>query len=531
MSDPGPADAAPVSDPALSLDGHAIEAPVDGGNAALEARRERLRRRAGGSLRNFTAGGMAVNAVWSIGLQGLAFMRGMLVAIFLAPSDYGVWSIIVLGYTALGRLKQVGIGDKYIQQDDPDDEAAFQKAFTLEAIMTTTMVILLAAATPLLALIYRAPQIVAPGLVLLVSLLGGIFQTPVWAYTRDMDFRRQRRLSAVDPIMGVLGTVVSAAAGLGYWSFAIGSFVGAWSGAIAVMRNAPYPIRLRYDRGTAREYVRFSWPLLLTNLSNTVLIQTTTLFARASVGFAGLGAMSLSNSGRLYTEFADGIISGTMYPAVCAVKDRVDLMHESFVKSNRLALMWGVPLGVGVALFAGDLLRYVFGEEWAYATLLFQSVGLVSAIGHIGFNWDDYLRATGNTKPIAKYAWIGLIGWGIGPLPLMLLKGLDGYAVGLFVVSAVTLTTRGYFIRRLFPGFSLLPHCVRALAPTVPAVAAVLLLRIAEPFDRSLLVAIGELIVYLAVTVVATWLAEKTLLREAISYLRKSRAPQVQLAT
>jgi O-antigen/teichoic acid export membrane protein len=219
---------------------------------ALEARRQRLKRRAGGSLRSFAAGGMAVNAAWSIGLQGMAFLRGFLVAIFLAPSDYGVWSIIVLGYTALGRLKQVGIGDKYIQQDDPDDEAAFQKAFTLEAIMTGGMVVLLAAATPLLALIYRAPQIVLPGLVLLVSLIGGIFQTPVWAYTRDMDFRRQRRLSAVDPIMGVVGTVVSAAAGLGYWSFAIGSFVGAWSGALVVMRNAPYPIRLRYDRGSSR---------------------------------------------------------------------------------------------------------------------------------------------------------------------------------------------------------------------------------------------------------------------------------------
>ena len=30
-------------------------------------------------------------------------------------------------------LKQVGIGDKYIQQDEGDQERAFQKAFTLES--------------------------------------------------------------------------------------------------------------------------------------------------------------------------------------------------------------------------------------------------------------------------------------------------------------------------------------------------------------------------------------------------------------
>ena len=500
-------------------------------SGALETRRERLVSIAGGSLRSYTASGMAMNAVWAIALQGLAFLRGFLVARFLAPSDYGIWSIIILGYLVIGRLKAVGIGDKYIQQDDPDEEAAFQKAFTLEAMMTGGMLVVLALLTPVLAAMYRAPQIILPGLVLLASMVGGIFQTPVWAYARDLDFKRTRRLSAIDPVVGIVVTVASAVAGLGYWSFALGSFFGAWSGALVILRHSPYKLRLRYDKGTAKEYFHFSWPLLMTSISNSILIQTTTLFARASVGFAGLGAMSLANTIRTYTAFADGIISSTMYPAVCAVKDKRELMHESFVKSNRLALMWGMPLGVGVALFAGDLLRYGFGTQWLYATVLFQSVGLVSAMGHIAFNWDDYLRATNHTKWIASYAWLGLIGWGIGPLPLMLAYGLNGYAHGLFIVGAITLAMRGYYMRRLFPGFALIPHVVRAITPTVPAVAVVLCLRLAEPFSRSLAVALAELAVYLGVTLLATWLAERALLREAIGYLRSARAVRTAPAT
>ena len=35
------------------------------------------------------------------------------------------------------RLKLIGIGDKYIQQDEADQELAFQKAFTLDALTTT----------------------------------------------------------------------------------------------------------------------------------------------------------------------------------------------------------------------------------------------------------------------------------------------------------------------------------------------------------------------------------------------------------
>lgn len=465
---------------------------------------------------------MIVNAAFTIGLQGLAFVRGFLVAIFLAPSDYGIWAIIVVSYTAIGRLKDVGIVDKYIQQDDPDEEVAFQRAFTLEALLTGGMGLVLAAATPLLAWAYHTPQMVLPGLIALLALPAGVLQTPIWTYGREMEFKRQRILGSVDPVVGVIVTVAGAVSGLGYWSFVAGSVAGAWSGAIVILRHAPYPLRFRYDRGTTRQYVRFSTPILVSNLSSSVLLQASTLIARSAIGLAGLGAMSLSNSVRLYTEFADGIISSTMYPAVCAVKDRRDLLFESFVKSNRLALMWGVPFGVGVAVFAHDLPR-VLGQQWAYAAVLFQSVGLVSALGHIAFNWDDYLRALDDTKPIAKYAWVVLVGWAAGPLPLMLVDGLRGYSLGLLLVSLLTLTTRAYFLRRVFVGFAVLRHITRALTPTVPAVAVVLLARAVEPFSRTLAVALGELLLYVAVTALATWIAERALLREAVGYLVRSR--------
>ena len=40
---------------------------------------------------------------------------------------------------------------------------------------------------------------------------------------------------------------------------------------------------------------------------------------------------------------------------MCAVADRTELLFETFVKSNRLALMWAMPSGLGLALFAPDL--------------------------------------------------------------------------------------------------------------------------------------------------------------------------------
>ena len=37
------------------------------------------------------------------------------------------------------------------------------------------------------------------------------------------------------------------------------------------------------------------------------------------------------------------------------------------MKSNRVILMWAIPFSVGLALFAGDLVKFVLGEQWESA--------------------------------------------------------------------------------------------------------------------------------------------------------------------
>jgi O-antigen/teichoic acid export membrane protein len=487
------------------------------------ARRERLRQKGGGSLRSHVASGVLINAFFSIGMQGVNFLRGFIVAIFLAPHDYGVWAILSVAYLAIGQFASLGIPDKYIQQDDPDEEGAFQKAFTLQAALSGGMGLVLAAMTPVIALAYHAPEVLAPGLVSLLTIPGSMLQSPLWVLRREMEFKRLRTLAMADPIVGAIVTIVAAMAGLGFWSFALGNVIGAWAGALVIVPRAPYPLRLRFDRRTAREYVSFSGPLLLNSISNLLLIQGTMLVARANIGVRGIGAMSLTNSIRLYTQFADGVLSSTMYPAVAAVKDKVELMHESFVKSNRLALMWGAPFGIAVALFAHDLIIVVLDRSWLFAEPLFIAVGLTSAIGHIAFNWDDYVRATGNTRPIATYSWISLVAWGIGPVPLMIAGGIRGYGIGIVLNAFVLLFLRGQRMRRLFKGFSIARHMLRALAPNVPAVAIVLALRALDAGPPTAVHAVCELVIYLDVTALVTWWAERELLGEAIGLLRSRR--------
>jgi O-antigen/teichoic acid export membrane protein len=482
----------------------------------------------GRSLRRHTARGTIINGAFLVGLNTLGLLRGFLLAGFLATDDYGVWGVLSVAVAGLFWFKDVGVPDKYVQQDEADQELAFQKAFTLEAAMTAIFTVIVAAVVPLIALAYGQWKIVAPALVTLVACPAVVLQTPVWVHYRSMEFARQRTLQAIDPLLGFVVMVALAVAGFGYWALVIGTVAGAWAAALVCMARSPYPIRLRYDRGTLREYYHFSWPLFLGQAARFLNVQVYLLTGTRVLGLAGVGYVTLASQISNYTNKVDQILASTMYPAVCAVRDRRDLLFESFVKSNRLALLWGIPFGVGVALFAGDLVHFGIGAHWAPAVPIIAVFGLIAAVNHLAYNWDDYFRALGDTKPIAIWGWANLATTLAVTLPLLIWLGLDGFAIGMTANTFVSLAIRVRFLARLFPGFEMLRHAARAIAPTIPAADAVLIMRLLSMHHhRTAAMAVVEIVSFVVITAVATAALERKLVREVLGYLRPAAVPQV----
>jgi O-antigen/teichoic acid export membrane protein len=478
----------------------------------------------GAPLRSFAARGVLLNGAFDVGLALLGLIRGIILAALLAPSAYGVWGILVVSLGVLARLKYVGISDKYIQQDEPDQEVAFQRAFSLELVMTGAALVPMVAALPLIALIYGHWILVALGLVVLTTLVADALQAPLWIYYREMHFARQRLLGAIEPVVGFVVAVVLAIAGLGYWAIAIGVVAGAWVGAAVALATCPFRLKWRYDRSALRMYASFSAPIFVATASGVVLANGAVIATNAHLGLAAVGVFALAANITALTTRLDGMISGTLYPAICAMQDRVDLLRESFVKSNRLALMWGVPFGVAVSLFAGDLVRFIIGERWHAGIGLLEITGVIAAASQIGFNWDDYFMARSKTAPIAVVNVAAAVATLAVGIPLLYVDGLTGLAVGLAAGTATDLALRAWYLSRLFEGFALVRHALRSILPTVPAAVVVLLLRVLESGTRTAVMAVGELVVYALVTALATWVLERPLLREVAGYvLSRSR--------
>ena len=473
-------------------------------------------------MRRLAARGVLINGAFDVALTSLGLVKGFVVAAFLTRTEFGVFGLLAAVLGSLLWLKQVGVGDKYIQQRDEDQERAFQLAFTFELAVSGAFFVLLAAAVPVFAVVYGEGELLAPGLVLTLAVLGSALQAPIWPHYRSMRFARQRTLQAVDPLVAFVVTVGLAASGAGYWSLVIGLVAGSFSGAAVALAASPYPLRLRWDGAVLRSYVGFSWPLLVAGAAGIVMAQSATLVSEFTLGLAGVGAVALASSIIAYTGRVDQIVTNTLYPAICRVVDRPAALTEAFLKSNRLALCFGLPFGVGLALFAEPLVVDGLGERWEPAVGLVQAFALVAAADQVFFNWTAFQRALGRTRPIAVVTVAMTVVFCAVAIPLLVADGLDGLGLGMAITAGAGLVLRAWFVRRLFPGA---PLARLAAIAAVPAALGAGLVLVA---DASVL---AELALYLGVVGAATLVLQGGLLREALGYLARRSSAQSEPAT
>lgn len=467
-------------------------------------------------LRFRTARGALVNAAFMLLLELLRFFRRFVIAGLIAVSEYGLFGILAAIAGNLFRLREIGINDKFIQQTAPDQELAFQRALTLELIVAGLFSVAIAGLAPVMAAGFGERELLWLTLALASVPPGVALQAPYWIFYRRMDFVRQRLMQAVDPVVAFAVSIALAIADFGVWSLVLGLIAGVWTGAAVALAQSPYRLRLRFDRETARSYFSFSWPVALAVASGVVVAQATTIVGFATVGVAGVGIMALANSLIQYATRADDIITGTMYPALCAIQDRQRVLLETFVKSNRLLMSWALPIGAVLVLFGPEMVTGLLGDRWAEAGVLVQYFGAAAAINQVVFNWSAYYRAKGETRPLAVYGTVAATTHLAIALPMLAIWDLEGLGIGLLISTAAGVGVKLFYSRRLFPELSLVRLVSFGASPALGAAAAALGLRIA-----GMSLEVQALAFAAALLVLTAWL-EGGLFREIGSYFRGS---------
>lgn len=413
---------APIAD-ADAVDAAAVD-HADG--AASDAE---LRTRVTGALRWSLANTIVTRAA-QLGL-------GILLAHLLAPREFGVYAVALVVINITMSISELGASVALVRYEgDPGEIAP-----TVTTIAYASSGVLAAAsfiAAPWFADAMGAPD--ATGVVRLLSLAlltSGLSAVPGAMLQRE--FRQDYKMLAdtASFLISTLVVVVLALAGLGPWALAWSRLAANGTSAVLMTKLSSRRFRPGFDRGRAREILRFSIPLSAASLLVFAVMNVDYIVVGTVLGPTELGLylIAFNLSSWPVTAFSSSIRSVSVAGFANLQGDR-DRLRRGFSTSLSLLMTLSIPACVLLATFAAPLVRFMYGDRWfpAAAPLVVLSlVGILRIALELAY---DCLAAIGRT--VAIMAVHGL--WLVALVPALVIGARRGGITGVAWAHLFTVT-------------------------------------------------------------------------------------------
>lgn len=190
-----------------------------------------------------------------------------------------------------------------------------------------------------------------------LSAVAAIYSSVLTAHNR-FDFARCVDLAVL--IVRTIGTIVALTEGTGLWGLAGAVLI---SNIVALIGNFVLSHKQHrglkswpflYSKVRLREITRYGVAAFLSKASMKIIGQTDLIIAGAILTVASVREYSVGAMLVYYTGTLIGIIDGTFFPSMqkAVGRDDITVVGWLFFRQIRIAMLFGVPAFVGMALFA-----------------------------------------------------------------------------------------------------------------------------------------------------------------------------------
>lgn len=434
------------------------------------------RRRAGTADR---PGPVKSAVFWSyaltIGRVGTTTVVTFVLAKLLGPAEFGVVAMAVLILGLAQMLMQQGLVSAIVQRDQLTDDH-LDAAFVVLLLAGVAVAALMAAFSPLWALINREPQLTAVCLALApLVVVQALSVVPEALLRRDLRFRAIAVRTLAAAVVAAVAGVALALAGAGVWALVAQQVLTSVVGLVILWSLSPWRPRLRMAGRlrAIRDLWRFSAHSASAGLALTLggkadQFVSGFLFGPVTVGIYRLAA----RLPEMMVDVAVRSLQQVALPALSRLQDDRAALAKRLVDLQHLGAVAGLP-ALGVLAGVATPLIGLLGPQWAGTDVPLQLLCLYSAANVYGVLLGPTLQAVGRPQWLSAIAWargivgvatfvpVGLLVTQRGPVAQAAAIALAAAAVQI-VLNTVTVkaTQRAIGVR------------VRLLTPTLPALAA-----------------------------------------------------------
>jgi len=401
--------------------------------------------RAPAQLRGGLSGVATRGAAWStltFGVsKGLLLLTTIVLARVLEPADFGLLALALVVVLYLDVLGDLGVGPAVIQRRETSEAGADRTAATAVVLAVSTgavLTVLAALCAPLLARVFDEPgltgvvQVIA--LSFLLRMMGIVHKSRL---AKELQFAR----TAMPEITGALvkgGLSIGLAfAGAGVYSLAWGQVAGAAVTTCLYWAVSEWRFRPAVDRDIARALLRFGVPVTLLGGLSATRTTMDQLIIGLQLDAEALGQYAIAfRLPELLVLHLCVLVSGALFASYAKVSDDPDRLRRGYRSALRLVSLITLPVGVGLALIAPDVIPLAFGPQWEPAVPVMQLLALGAALNSVAFNVGDVYKAIGRVEVLNRLA-VLYLAVAAPTLWLLAPSGIVAVAAGSLALSAV----------------------------------------------------------------------------------------------
>ncbi|HZT72287.1 MAG TPA: oligosaccharide flippase family protein [Terriglobales bacterium] len=361
----------------------------------------------------------------------VVFASVMVLARLLAPRDFGEIAVVLTCIMFLEIVGRLGLYSALIYEPD-DITTAAAPVFWLTLATSVAAAAAAWFAAPLVAGYFHEPlirpmlRVLAPSLVL--TALGGTHDALL---RRALAFRQKLMPDMAMATAKGLASVVLALMHFGAWSLIWGQWVGLIANAVTLWIVVPWRPGRRWTPALAGKLLAYGKHICLMETSGTILANLDTITIGRMLGDTPLGFYNLAmRIPEVLLVSVLNIITGVIFPALSRLQQDRRALQHALLETIRYSVLLGLPLAVGMALLARELVLAVYGRHWGPSVPVLRVLALYVALRCVTHHFGDAYKAIGRPDILSK---LTLAWWALLP-PLLIVgarrDGIIGVAWG-----------------------------------------------------------------------------------------------------
>jgi O-antigen/teichoic acid export membrane protein len=319
-------------------------------------------------LKKITTRNISYNAVATLLVASVQFLTNVVLARVLTPADYGIVGFATIFIAFMMQFGDFGINNAVVQPRELD-EVTLSTAFTLKALLSVGIFLLLLLGAPLALFFMDRPEVVTVIRLLALNFLFSVGSfLPQVLLTRQLDYRKLAFPATVAVIAGAALAIVMAYSGFGFWSMAANSIAVAVITAVGLNLLHPAPVSLRFDPAIAKRLLRFGGTVLIPGVIVYIIFNTDNFVIGTLRGAEQLGYYAVAfNWGSMVCSQMAAIFHKVLFPTFTRLQHDIPALKKAYLTSVRYIAFLTLPVNIFLLLYGREFLVHVLGrgtERW-----------------------------------------------------------------------------------------------------------------------------------------------------------------------